>query len=95
MTRQLLQQALEAMQEIYFYILSSNNNLPYKKLQEGIEAITAALAQPEPLNVWREAVDAQCSVAYIWLYEDDPKKTIENLIERHCELVTKPNGSNL
>jgi hypothetical protein len=51
MTRALLQQALDAMQEIYFYILSSNNNLPYKKLQEGIEAITAALAQPEPIPV--------------------------------------------
>jgi hypothetical protein len=49
MTRALLQQALDAMQEIYFYILSSNNNLPYKKLQEGIEAITAALAQPKPV----------------------------------------------
>jgi hypothetical protein len=59
MTRALLQQSLDAMQEIYFYILSSNNNLPYKKLQEGIEAITAALAQPEPTgDGWLEATIA-------------------------------------
>jgi hypothetical protein len=54
MSRALLNQAHNAMQEIYFHILSSNNNLPYKKLQESIEAITAALAQPEPEPVaWR------------------------------------------
>jgi hypothetical protein len=51
MSRALLNQAHNAMQEIYFHILSSNNNLPYKKLQESIEAITAALAQPEPVDV--------------------------------------------
>jgi hypothetical protein len=52
-------------------------------------------SQPEPLNIWRETVNEQCSTAYTWLYEDDPKKTIENLIERHCELATECHRSNL
>lgn len=71
MTRQLLQQALDAMQEIYFYILSSNNNLPYKKLQEGIDALTVALAQPDPKPIaWMNPDEGFSRNAFIW-HEDD------------------------
>jgi hypothetical protein len=48
MSRALLLQALDALQEIQLYILSTDGREPYKKLDAGIEAITAALAQPEP-----------------------------------------------
>jgi hypothetical protein len=48
MSRTLLLKALEALQEIKLYILSTDGKEPFKKLEASIEAITSAMEQPEP-----------------------------------------------
>lgn len=46
------------------------------------------LAQPEPLNVWREAVLDQCALSHMPFHKDDPRKTITEVIDWYVQAAT-------
>lgn len=56
-------------------------------------AIAKYLAPPAPVQAvqtWRDAVLDQCAIAHAQFYEDDPRKTLENLISWHVDVSHDP-----
>lgn len=45
-------------------------------------------------DVWKEAVLDQCAVAHSSFYEDDPKKTLDTLIDWHVQVALDPQVSS-
>lgn len=51
-------------------------------------------AENAGLKKWYDAVDNECVIAWIPLYEDDPRKTLQGLISWHCLVALDPQVSS-
>lgn len=89
MSRELLQQALEALETHVPHVYKDRGYPP-------IEALRAALAQPEPIDQWKAAIDDELICCHIGTVDSFPgaKAALKNLIDWHMSVALDPTVSS-
>lgn len=62
-------------------------------VQEAADRIEALAMRVRDAERWRESVLDQCMIAHTTFYDDDPKKTLDTLIDWHVKVALDPQVS--